>query len=62
MSVLEMWPFGVPGKPDERSVLREIVAYWDSLDAVPLSEPAEPFKSKMDALIERARTLLENAE
>lgn len=46
-----------PTTTNALNLLRSIVAYWDSLDAVPLSEPAEPFKAKMDALVERARGL-----
>lgn len=41
-------------------VLKEIVAFWDSLDAVPPSIPAEPSKQYMDKLIEKARKLLES--
>ena len=43
-----------------RSALLDIVAFWDFLDAVPLSAPVEPSKQHMDKLIERARRLLES--
>lgn len=44
-----------------RSALRRIVSVWDSLDAVPSDEPAEPHKDRMDEAINAARAVLESA-
>jgi len=41
--------------------LRRIIGLWDSLDAVGSDEPAEPYKEQMDAAVNDARKVLEDA-